>query len=56
MCLHAVDGEPAVAVDSASVEPTTITIMSIDAGGGAHLEHPNTPQHLSRAVSCSAVI
>jgi len=46
MCLHAVDGEPVVAVDSASVEPTTITIMSIDAGVGAHLEHPESDRVL----------
>ena len=53
MCMHAVDGEAVVAIDSASVEPAASTV---DVGVGAHLQRPSTAQHLSTAVSCSTVI
>ena len=50
--LHAADGEPAVVVDSASFEATSMdnagmTIMDVDAGVGAYLEEPSTPRATS---------
>ncbi len=51
------DGEPVVVVDSTSVEAAALdhVIITVDAGVGAHLEHPSTPQpksSVSIAVSC----
>jgi hypothetical protein len=48
--VHATDGEPAVVVDDA-----VLTIMSVDAEVGAHLEQPSTPRTTSTpsiAESC----
>ncbi|BAF25223.1 Os09g0446400 [Oryza sativa Japonica Group] len=53
------DGEPVVVVDSTSVEAAALdhVIITVDAGVGAHLEHPSTPQpksSVSIAVSCTS--
>jgi hypothetical protein len=55
--LHAADGEPAVAIDSASFEATAMddAVMTVDAEVGAHLEQPSTPRTTSSpsiAESC----
>ena len=56
--MHAMDIEPALAVDCASVEGAAMdhAVINVDAGVGVNLEHPSRPQRLSTVSSYTVLI